>query len=295
MPELIATEQRNPATIDLDLRSSREIINALMQEDVVALGAAQATATDLATAVDRTLERTTAGGRVHYFGAGASGRLAVLDATEATPTFGVPPGFFAPHFPGGAEAFMDSRIDHEDAEQLGHDDAAGVTSADVVVGITASGSTSYVRGALRRGRDAGALTVLITCNPASPLAELADVTVAPDTGAEALTGSTRLKAGTATKVILNAFSTALMVRSGRTYSNLMVCLVATNDKLRHRAVSVLEMATSQPHDECVAALDRCDGDLSTALVHVLSGRSAAECREALAAGGSVRAALGMLG
>ena len=197
MPELIATEQRNPATIDLDLRSSREVIDALMQEDVVALGAAQATATDLATAVDRALERTTAGGRVHYFGAGASGRLAVLDATEATPTFGVPPGFFVPHFPGGAEAFMDSRIDHEDAEELGHDDAVDVQTADVVVGITASGSTSYVRGALRRGRDAGALTVLITCNPASPLAELADVTVAPDTGAEALTGSTRLKAGTA--------------------------------------------------------------------------------------------------
>lgn len=295
MPELLATEQRNPATTDLDLGSTREIVDALMREDVVAVRAAQGVAGDLATAVDRTLERTNAGGRIHYFGAGASGRLAVLDATEATPTFGTPPGFFTPHFPGGAEAFMDSRIDHEDAEQLGHDDAVEVGAGDVVVGITASGSTSYVRGALRRGHEAGALTVLITCNPAAQLAELADVSVAPDTGAEALTGSTRLKAGTATKVILNAFSTALMVRSGRTYSNLMVCLVATNDKLRRRAVSVLEVATSQAHDDCVTALDRCDGDLSTALVHLLSGRTPTESREALGSGGSVRAALGMLG
>ncbi len=165
MAELLTTEQRNASTVDLDLRSSREIIDALMREDAVAVGAAQLAAGDLATAVDRAHERTSAGGRVHYFGAGASGRLAVLDATEATPTFGMPQGFFTAHFPGGTEAFMDSRIDLEDAEQLGHDDASAVTAADVVIGITASGSTSYVRGALRRARETGALTVLITCQP----------------------------------------------------------------------------------------------------------------------------------
>ncbi|WP_223148684.1 N-acetylmuramic acid 6-phosphate etherase [Aeromicrobium ginsengisoli] len=294
MADLVATEERNASTLDLDLRTSREVIEALMREDAVAVRAAQRVADDLAMAVDRAHERTSAGGRIHYFGAGASGRLAVLDATEATPTFGTPQEFFTAHFPGGREAFMDSRIDREDAEQLGHDDAAAVMATDVAIGITASGSTSYVRGALRRAREAGALTVLITANPAASLAAVADVTVAPDTGAEALTGSTRLKAGTATKVVLNAFSTALMVRSGRTYSNLMVCLVATNDKLRQRAVSVLEMATSQPREVCVEALDRCEGDLSTTLVHLLSGRSPAESREALARGGSVRAALGML-
>ncbi len=293
-PAARSTEQRNPRTVDIDRWPSDRIVAALLAEDAAGIDAASTAAPALAEAVDRALERTARGGRVHYFGAGASGRLAVLDATEATPTFGTPPGFFTPHFPGGTAAFTDSSLDYEDAQATGYQDAAVLGGPDVAVGITASGTTRYVAGALTRAREAGALTVLITCDPDSPLAAGADTTVVAATGPEAITGSTRLKAGTATKVLLNAFSTALMVRSGRTYSNLMVNLVATNDKLHARARHILELASGLGGDEATTALARSGGDLPLALVHVLSGRPVADCRHALGAGGTVRAALDLL-
>jgi N-acetylmuramic acid 6-phosphate etherase len=287
------TEERNPHTLDIDTWPSDQVVEAVLAEDAAAVRAATAAAPQLAHAVDLALMRLRDGGRVHYFGAGASGRLGVLDATEATPTFGTPPGFFTPHFPGGAEAVMDSAIDFEDVRALGHHDAAAVTARDVVVGITASGTTPYVAGALARAHAVGALTVLVTCSAGTPLAADADVAVVAGTGPEAVTGSTRLKAGTATKALLNAFSTALMVRSGRTYSNLMVSLVATNDKLRARALSILEMAAGLTPEQAAAALDRCDGDLRLAVVHALSGRPVGACRGALD-GTGVRAALELL-
>jgi len=287
-----ATEDRNPRTTDIDRWPTGRVVDALLAEDAVAIEAARSAAPALAKAVDLALARTAAGGCVHYFGAGASGRLAVLDATEATPTFGAPPGLFTPHFPGGAAAFADSALDHEDAEDAGYEEAAVVRDRDVVLGITASGSTRYVAGALTRAREAGALTVLVTSNRHAPLT--ADLLVVADTGAEAVTGSTRLKAGTATKALLNAFSTALMIRSGRTYSNLMVNLVATNDKLAARAVRIIEMAAGLAPPESAEALARCGGDLPLALVHVLSGRAVEDCRTALR-GGGVRAALDALG
>lgn len=285
---MASTEDRNPRTVDIDRWPSDRVVDAVLAEDAMAVEAARKAAPALATAVDLTLARIDDGGRVHYFGAGASGRLAVLDATEASPTFNAPPGLFTPHFPGGAAAFVDSGLDYEDAETAGYDDAAEVGERDVVVGITASGSTRYVAGALRRAREVRALTVLITSAVDAELT--ADVHVVADTGPEAITGSTRLKAGTATKVLLNAFSTTLMVRAGRTYSNLMVNLVATNDKLVARAVRVVEMATGLGHDESSAALARSHGDVPLALVHLLSGRPLDDCRAALR-GGAVRAAL----
>lgn len=289
---MASTEDRNPRTTDIDLWPSDRIVEALLDEDATAISAAREAVPALAVAIDRALERTAAGGRVHYFGAGASGRLAVLDATEATPTFGTPPGFFTAHFPGGGPAVLDSALDHEDAAQAGYADAAVLTAGDVAVGLTASGTTRYVAGALRRARETGALTVLLTCNAGSPLG--ADVAVVAATGPEAITGSTRLKAGTATKALLNAFSTALMVRSGRTYSNLMINMVATNEKLHGRAVRVIEMAAGAGAGEAAAALARCDGDLPLAVLHVLSARPVEDCRHALGAGGGVRAALDLL-
>lgn len=288
-----STEDRDPRTVDIDLWPSDRIVDALLAEDATAIAAARQAAPVLADAVDRALERTSRGGRVHYFGAGASGRLSVLDASEATPTFGTPPGFFTAHFPGGGAAVLDSSLDHEDAESSGYADAAGLTADDVVVGLTASGTTPYVAGALTRACELGALTVLITCNDDSPLA--ADLRVIAPTGPEAITGSTRLKAGTATKALLNAFSTALMVRSGRTYSNLMVNLVATNEKLHSRAVRILETAAGIGHPESTAALARSDGDLPLALLHALSAHPVEDCRRALRDAGSVRAALTVLG
>ncbi len=285
---MASTEDRNPRTVAIDQWPSDRVVEALLAEDAMAVEAARKAGPALASAVELTLARIADGGRVHYFGAGASGRLAVLDATEATPTFNAPPGLFTPHFPGGAAAFTDSGLDFEDAENAGYVDAAEVGERDVVVGITASGSTRYVAGALTRAREARALTVLITSTVDARLT--ADVDVVADTGPEAITGSTRLKAGTATKVLLNAFSTALMVRAGRTYSNLMVNLVATNDKLVARAVRVVELATGIGPDESAAALARSDGDVPLALVHLLSGRPLDDCRDALR-GGGVRAAL----
>jgi N-acetylmuramic acid 6-phosphate etherase len=288
---MLSTEDRNPRMADIDLWPSARIVDALLTEDAAAVEAARAAGPALAKAVDLALARTLTGGCVHYFGAGASGRLAVLDATEVTPTFGAAPGAFTPHFPGGAAAFADSSLDYEDVEAGGYDDASAVREGDVAVGITASGSTRYVAGALRRAREIGALTVLITCNVDAPL--VADVGVVAATGPEAVTGSTRLKAGTATKVLLNAFSTALMVRAGRTYSNLMVNLVATNDKLTARAVSVVEMATGLGRAESSAVLARSDGDVPLALVHALSGRDVEDCRDVLR-DGNVRVALTLL-
>lgn len=289
----MSTEDRNPRTVDIDRWTTGRVVDALLAEDIAAVEAARTAGPVLAQAIDLAHTRLTDGGRVHYFGAGASGRLAVLDATEATPTFGVPAGLFTPHFPGGAAAFVDSSLDLEDADGTGYDDAAAVGAGDVAVGVTASGSTRYVAGALRRAGETGALTVLVTSTVDTPLSGGMDVTVVASTGPEAVTGSTRLKAGTATKVLLNAFSTALMIRAGRTYSNLMVNLVASNEKLHGRAVRVVAMATGLGDDDSAAVLTKADGNVPLALVHALSGRPLAECRAVLRDGG-VRAALDAL-
>jgi N-acetylmuramic acid 6-phosphate etherase len=288
------TERRNPATVAIDLEPSLSAVRALLAEDATGVAAATAAADQIAAAVDRAHARLALGGEVHYFGAGASGRIAMLDASEITPTFGVPAGTFLAHFPGGLEAITDSTIDEEDAESAGFDDAADLNAASVAVGVTASGSTPYVAGALRRAKDVGALTVLVTCNPTAPLRTLADIAVIADTGPEALTGSTRLKAGTATKVILNAFSTVLMIRAGRVYSNLMVGMIPSNDKLRDRAVRILAELTSAPVSDCEHALAAADDNVAVALISLLTGCSAAAGGDALSKAGGVRRAIGLI-
>ncbi|MGN9839329.1 N-acetylmuramic acid 6-phosphate etherase [Nonomuraea sp. H19] len=289
------TEGRNPRTAAIDTLESGDVLRLLLDEDARAVEAARAATGPLARAVDEAHLRLSRGGSVHYFGAGASGRLAVLDATEITPTFGVARELFTAHFAGGPAALTDSSVDREDAEELGAADAGTLGENSVAIGITASGSTAYVAGALRAARAAGALTVLVTSNPDAPLRELAEIVVVADTGPEALTGSTRLKAGTATKVLLNAFSTALMIKAGRTYGNLMVGLVATNAKLGERAVRLLVEATGEDAAACRAALDEADGRIPEALVRLLTGCPAEQARAALAAHPGVRAAVAALG
>ena len=288
------TETRNPLTSDIDTLSTKGVLELLHAEDGRGVRAAEAASGQLAEAVDAAHERLRDGGRVHYFGAGASGRLAVLDATEITPTFGAEPDLFTAHFPGGSPALTDPGLDFEDSEAMGEEDAKDLREADVAVGITASGSTSYVAGALRSARRCGALCVLLTCNPSSPLLDLCDLPVVADTGPEALTGSTRLKAGTATKVVLNSFSTALMIRGGRTYSNLMVGLVATNAKLRARSVDLLAEASAEPRPRCEAVLEDSGGEVPPALVTLLTGAPVVRARELLSAHGSVRGAVAAL-
>jgi N-acetylmuramic acid 6-phosphate etherase len=289
------TERRNPRTADIDILESRDVLRLLQDEDAQAVEAVRAATDSLALAVDAAHRRLSRGGTVHYFGAGASGRLALLDATEITPTFGVPRGLFTAHFAGGPAAVTDSSVDREDSEALGATDAGALDANSVAIGITASGSTPYVAGALRTARAAGALTVLVTCAPEAPLRELAEISVIADTGPEALTGSTRLKAGTATKVILNSFSTALMIKAGRTYGNLMVGMVATNAKLGDRAVRLLADATGDAPVTCRAVLAEADGKVPEALLRLLTGCSPGQARSALDTHPGVRAAVAALG
>jgi N-acetylmuramic acid 6-phosphate etherase len=290
------TEERNWRTVDIDLVSTEQMLRLLNAEDATVAGAVAAAIPALAAVVDRVVERLRAGGQVHYFGAGTSGRIGVLDAAEVIPTFGLKPGVFVAHHAGGDFALGTAVEGAEDDEALGARDARAVSAADVVVGITASGRTPYVAGALRAGRSVGAVTVLVSSNPVAPLAVLAQHPVLVDTGPEAIAGSTRLKAATAQKMVINALSTAAMVRLGRTYSNLMAGMSGTNAKLRQRQVTILCEASGAQEHACRDALARCSGDLRVALLCLLSGLEPAEAADELAeSGGSVRAALSRLG
>jgi N-acetylmuramic acid 6-phosphate etherase len=291
LPAAPRTEQRNPRTADIDIVATEEVLRLLNAEDSTVPGAVAGALPVLALVVDTVVERVRAGGRVHYFGAGTSGRMAVLDAAEVVPTFGLD-GVFVAHHAGGDRALSTAVEDSEDDTALGARDAGSVIAADVAVGITASGGTPYVAGALRGARLAGAVTVLISSNPAAPLAELADYLVVADTGPEAITGSTRLKAATAQKFLLNALSTAAMVRLGRTYSNLMVSLSGANEKLRARQLRILVEASGADEATCRSQLAVCGGDLRLALVCLLSGQEPDAAAKALGTGdGSVRGAL----
>lgn len=290
------TEQRNPRTTDIDVLPTPAVLSLLHAEDALVPASVEPVLGTLAAVVDEAAERVRRGGRVHYFGAGSSGRIAVLDATELAPTFGLAPGIVTAHLAGGDDAMERAVEGAEDDDASGGADAAGVTSADLVIGLSASGRTPYVAGALTASAGYGAFTAVVTCNPGSPLRSLARVAIVADTGPEAIAGSTRLKATSALKLILNSFSTALMVRLGKTYSNLMVEVSATNDKLRVRKLRILRDASGADEFTSEAALTEADGDLRAALVTLLAGVGAERARRALdAADGNVRGALAALG
>jgi N-acetylmuramic acid 6-phosphate etherase len=291
-PPLPRTETRNERTTQIDTVGTLELLQLLNAEDGLVAGAVAATLPVLATVVDATVARLRAGGHVHYFGAGSSGRIGVLDAAEVVPTFGADPGMFVAHHAGGEAAVAQAIEAAEDRQSLGETAASGLISADVAIGLSASGRTPYVAGALRRARSVGALSVLVSSNLAAPLAELADYSLLADTGPEAIAGSTRLKAGTAEKMILNSFSTAVMIKLGRTYSNLMISLSGTNEKLRLRQLLILMEISGTSEAACRAELDRCGGDLRLALLCLLAGITPESAASALAAAdGNVRAAL----
>lgn len=286
------TEGRNAATTHIDTLDSRGVLDLINAEDARVPAAVAAALPELATAVDLAVARLGAGGRLHYFGAGSSGRYGMLDAAELPPTYGFPADRVVAHLAGGPQALLRAVEAVEDDESAGRHDAAEVTAGDVVVGLTASGRTPYVAGALREARARGAATVLVSSHPAALLVPLADVAVAVDTGPEAITGSTRMKAGTAQKMVLHSFSTAVMVRLGRTYSNLMVDLAPNNGKLRTRQVAMLAMATGVDEGECATTLDDAAGEVRVALVALLAGLGTGPARIRLAsAGGDVRRAV----
>jgi N-acetylmuramic acid 6-phosphate etherase len=275
------TEKRHPGTTSIDTDTSLGILQALNAEDATVAAAVAAVLPELARLVDRAVEALRAGHSVHYFGAGTSGRLAVLDAAELRPTFNAPEGLVVAHHAGGPAALLEAVENVEDDAGLGRAEADALGPGDVAIGLTASGRTPFVRGALERAREVGAVTALVTANPDAELAALVDHVLAAHTGPEVLTGSTRLKAGTAQKLVLNSFSTALMIRLGRTWSNLMVDVVATNAKLRGRVLRILQEATGADEASARVALDAADGELKTALLSMLAHVDAATARTAI--------------
>ncbi|MFF2041460.1 N-acetylmuramic acid 6-phosphate etherase [Kitasatospora sp. NPDC058170] len=292
MHHLPPTEGRNPRSADIDRLDSLGILRLVNAEDATVPAVVAAALPVLARAVDAAVDALRAGGTVHYVGAGSSGRYAVLDAAELPPTYGLEPGRFRTHLAGGPDALTRAAEGAEDCEQAGREALADVAAGDVVLGLAASGRTPYVAGALAAARAAGAVTVLVSADPQAPLATLADLHVCVPTGPEVVTGSTRMKAGTAQKLVLHGFSTAVMVRLGRTYSNLMSDVAAGNRKLVARTLTLLAQASGAEPAACRAALDAAGGELKPALVVLLSGATPEAARAALAAaGGTVRGAL----
>jgi N-acetylmuramic acid 6-phosphate etherase len=289
---LAPTEERNPGSLDIDLRSTVDILRLINDEDAKVPDAVRAVLPELAEAVDLATVALRSGHPIHYFGAGTSGRIAVLDAAELVPTYDLDPGWVVAHHAGGIQALERPVEDVEDDESVGAAEAAAVRAGDVAIGLTASGRTPYVVAALRAARERGACTVLISANPDASSGADVDVHVGVATGPEVIAGSTRMKAGTAQKLLLNAFSTALMVRLERTYSNLMVAVTANNAKLRGRVVRILVEATGLDPQTCAHAAEQAGGDCRLALVSLLADVPIEAARRLLeAAGGGVRRAL----
>ncbi|MDE3106048.1 MAG: N-acetylmuramic acid 6-phosphate etherase [Acidobacteriota bacterium] len=289
----LATEARNPASTNLDQMPTLEMLQLIHQQDASVLAAVQAELGAVATAVDAIAERFLLGGRLFYIGAGTSGRLGVLDASECPPTFSVPPTLVQGIIAGGDSALRRSSEHSEDDPAQGAADLApcALSAADTVVGIAASGRTPYVLGALAYAQTLGCLTIGLSCVPGSPLAQAAEIAITPATGAEVLTGSTRMKAGTATKLVLNMLSTGVMVRTGAVYGNLMVNVQTTNAKLVDRARRILATITGVGADEAARLLDA-GGTVKTAVVMQQLGLSRQQAEQRLAAhNGNLRAAL----
>ena len=291
----LPTEQPLPTSFDLDLVSTADAVGLMNVQDAHAAAAVAAEAANVVRAIDLVVVALTRGGRLVYVGAGTSGRLGVLDASECPPTFRTDPDVVQAVIAGGPGAVFRAVEGAEDDAAAGGAamDERRVGPADVVLGIAASGTTPFVWGALRRAGERGAATILLACVPPVGGEPPVDVQVRPITGPEVLTGSTRLKAGTATKLVLNQITTIAMVRLGKTYGNLMVDLNASNAKLRDRATRMICQLTGADPAAAVDLLDGADGHVKVAVVMSRRGVSAAEARDLLAAcGGRLRDVIG---
>jgi N-acetylmuramic acid 6-phosphate etherase len=291
---LSKTERCNPRSRGIDRKSTLEILRVLNAEDARVAGAVRRELPNITRAVDAIVTALRSGGRLIYVGAGTSGRQAVLDAAECPPTFGVSPKTVQAIIAGGGRALRYASEDAEDSASVGARELRriGMSRRDVVVGISASGTTPFVFGALNFARRKGARTIAITANPGSPITRAADIAIEPDTGPEAVSGSTRLKAGTAQKMVLNMLSTASMVRLGRVYDNSMIHLALTNGKLRRRGMQILRAITGASASAAEHALRQTGHNLPAAIVMLRTGASAREARRAMKeAGDDVRRAI----
>ncbi|MFD2649440.1 N-acetylmuramic acid 6-phosphate etherase [Devosia albogilva] len=294
--EHLVSEARNPRTVEIDLMSTAEILAAMNAEDAGVAEAVRKVLPEIAQAVDGIVAAFKAGGRLIYIGAGTSGRLGVLDASECPPTFGVPEGMVVGLIAGGDRALRHPIEGAEDDPSQGRGDLekVGTSAKDVVVGIAVSGRTPYVIGALEYAREIGAMTVALSCNPGSAIAKLADVAISPVVGPEALTGSTRLKSGTAQKLVLNMLTTASMIRIGKSYENLMVDVSVSNQKLMARAIRILVEVTGCSPEGAREYLAASNNNVKLAILMALTGMNAADAEVALAqADGFLRRAAGL--
>jgi N-acetylmuramic acid 6-phosphate etherase len=290
----LATEQRNPRTFDLDTLDVPGILERISAEDRTVPEAVARELPHVARAVELAVEAFRAGGRLIYAGAGTSGRLGVLDASECPPTFGTPPEMVRGVIAGGYDALVRAVEGAEDREEEGVQAMIGleVGARDMVIGLAASRRTPYVVAAVRTARQRGARTGFVTCTPRSEFALPVDVAICPVVGPEAVMGSTRMKAGTAQKLVLNMITTAAMVRLGKVYENMMVDLMATSQKLVERSRRTVMIVTGVPYDEAARALEAAGKSVKAAIVMIKARCSRAEAEERLRrAGGFVRHAL----
>lgn len=274
----MVTESRNPASSQIDTLSALEILKVINNEDKKVPFAVEERLPEIAKAVSLIAEAFAQGGRLIYCGAGTSGRLGILDASECPPTYGTPREMVVGLIAGGNTAILQAVENAEDSREMGEQDLRNLNfnARDVLVGIAASGRTPYVLGAMAYARYVGANVVAISCNQDSEMSKAADIAIEPLVGPEVVTGSSRMKAGTAQKLILNMLTTGAMIRSGKVYSNLMVDVEATNAKLVQRQVDIVVQATECSSEKAEEALNECNRHCKTAIMMILSGMSAEE-------------------
>lgn len=290
----LITEARNPASMEIDGASTEEILRIINSEDQTVALAVEKEIPQIARAVDMLVDAFSKGGRLFYVGAGTSGRLGVLDASECPPTYGTDPEMVQGLIAGGEKALTVSQEGSEDRSAQGAADLAarGFTAADVACGIAASFRTPFVLGAIRYARELGARTIYVTCTPRGDLKEDVDVAICPVVGPEVVMGSTRMKAGTATKMVLNMMTTASMIRLGKVYENMMVDLKMTSRKLEERSRRTIMIVTGLGYNEAADLLKKAGGHVKTALVMFLAGIDAGEAKRRLArSNGFVRGAI----
>ncbi|HIF9184421.1 TPA: N-acetylmuramic acid 6-phosphate etherase [Photobacterium damselae] len=290
----LVTESRNQASHAIDTLSTLDMVTVINQEDQKVALAVEKTLPEVALAVDAIADAFMAGGRLIYMGAGTSGRLGILDASECPPTYGSNPNQVVGLIAGGHKAILKAVENAEDNQELAKQDLQnlGLTENDVMVGIAASGRTPYVIGGMKYAHSIGAQVVAISCNPQSEMTKIADIAITPVVGAEVVTGSSRMKAGTAQKLVLNMLTTGAMIRTGKVFGNLMVDVEATNAKLIQRQTNIVMQATDCDVAQAEEALSACDRHCKTAILMILAGLDAEQAKKQLANhNGFIRSAL----
>jgi N-acetylmuramic acid 6-phosphate etherase len=294
----MSTERRNPHSVDIDLFPTERILKIINGEDAQIAGIVASAIPDITKAVDAAVAAIKSGGRILYIGAGTSGRLALLDSVECPPTFGSPPDWVQAVLAGGASAFAQAKEESEDDRRQAEADLKEkkISAKDFVIGVAASGKTPYTQAGLEFAKKQGAKTAALVSVTGSPMSKIADITICTAVGPEVISGSTRMKAGTAQKLVLNMISTSMMIRLGMTYSNWMVNVSMTNQKLRERGMQILREILGLHDDELTKLVDQSDGDLKLSIIMGALGCDRKEAEKLLSANeGNLRKIIAHLG